>query len=263
VKSDDEIQICETAAIISAKAITKAMKNTKPRINEYQIEALIDFEFRNQGAQRPAYNSICASGINGTILHYKNNNEELKEGNLLLVDAGAMYDDYCADITRTWPINGKFSEPQKRIYQLVLDVQKECINRIKPGVKFWDINNFAIERLTKGLVEIGLLEGSIDELVENKKYRRFYMHSIGHWVGLDVHDTSRVRTNQIILKPGLYVTIEPGIYIPDEEDIPLEYRGIGVRIEDDVLVTETGNRVLSANVVKEVKDIEAIVGTDI
>ncbi|MCE7737676.1 MAG: M24 family metallopeptidase [Candidatus Heimdallarchaeota archaeon] len=263
VKSDGEIQICESAAEISSQAITKAMKYTKPGINEYQIEALIDFEFRNSGAQRPAYQSICGNGANATILHYVENNQELQDGKLILVDAGAQYEDYCADITRTWPVNGKFSDPQKRVYQLVLKVQKDCIARVKPGVKFWDINNHAIEQLTRGLIELGILEGEVDKLIENKDYRRFYMHSLGHWVGLDVHDTSRFRTDQEILKPGLYVTIEPGIYIPDEEDIPSEFRGIGVRIEDDVLVTETGNRVLTANVVKEIEDIEAIVGTEV
>jgi len=262
VKSDEEIRICETAAKISAEAIEKAMRYTKPGMNEYQIEALIEFEFRNKGAQHPAYQSICGNGVNGTILHYVENNHVLQDGNLILVDAGAQYKDYCADITRTWPVNGKFSEAQKRIYQLVLNVQKGCIDQVKPGVKFWDINEYAIEQITQGLIDLGLLNGNISNLIENKKYKRFYMHSLGHWVGLDVHDTSRFKTDREILKPGLYLTIEPGIYIPDEEDIPLEYRGIGVRIEDDVLVTETGNRVLSADVVKEISDIEAIVGIE-
>jgi Xaa-Pro aminopeptidase len=263
VKSDSEIELCKKSAQLSADAITKAMKKTKPGLKEYQIEALLDYEFRKNGAQRPAYESICGNGVNATILHYIENKDELKSGNLILVDAGAQYEDYCADITRTWPVNGKFSEPQKRIYELVLKIQKDCINMIKPGIVFWDINNYAIKEITKGLVELGLLSGDIDNLIEDKKYVRFYMHTLGHWVGLDVHDTGRIKRETEPMVPGSYVTVEPGIYIPDESDIPDEYRGIGVRIEDDVLVTKTGNTVLTDGVVKEIGDIEKIVGTEI
>jgi Xaa-Pro aminopeptidase len=262
IKSDLEIEICIKSAQISADAMTKAMKMTKPGMREYEVEALIDYEFRKMGAQRPAYEIICGNGVNATILHYIENNDELVSGNLLLVDAGAQYQDYCADITRTWPVNGKFNEPQKRVYELVLRIQKECIEMVKPGVVFWDINNYAVKEITKGLVELGILHGHVDDLIANEKYKRFYMHTLGHWVGLDVHDTSRVKRETELMTAGLYVTIEPGIYIPDEEDIPEEYRGIGVRIEDDVLVTENGNKVLTDGVVKEISEIEMIVGSE-
>lgn len=261
IKSEEEIEVCRESAKISANAMTKAMTHTRPNMNEYQIEALLEFEFKNHGAQRPAYGSICGNGVNATILHYVENNEELKDGNLLLVDAGAQYKDYCADITRTWPVSGKFSEPQKMVYQIVLDVQKQCIEMIKPNIKFNDISNHAIKLITKGLLELNLLQGDLDELIENEKYKRFYMHGLGHWVGLDVHDSSRFNIKEEELVPGLYVTVEPGIYIPEDEDIPVEFRGIGIRIEDDVIVTDLGHEVLTNGVVKEIDQIEEIVGT--
>ncbi|OLS26482.1 MAG: Xaa-Pro aminopeptidase [Candidatus Heimdallarchaeota archaeon LC_2] len=263
IKGKEEISICEKSAKISSNAMTNAMANTRPGMNEYQIEALLEFEFRNQGAQRPAYNSICGNGVNGTILHYEDNNQELIDGNLLLVDAGCQYQDYCADITRTWPVNGKFSDAQRKIYELVLSIQKECIEMIKPDIKFQDISNHAIKLITRGLLKIGLLEGVLEDLIKDEKYKRFYMHGLGHWVGMDVHDTGRFNIKEEKLIPGLYVTVEPGIYIPDDEDIPLKFRGIGVRIEDDVLVTATGYEILTKDVIKEIDQIEEIVGSKV
>jgi Xaa-Pro aminopeptidase len=185
----------------------------------------------------------------------------MKDGNLLLIDAGGELDYYCADISRTWPINGKFSSSQKEIYQFVLDIQKSSIEMVKPGVTIGEIQKVAIEQLTSGLIQFGLLTGDLATNIEEKTYRRFFMHGLGHWLGLDVHDTSRVDRDKEPLKEGYYFTIEPGIYIPDDDDIPSQYRGIGVRIEDDILVTNDGYEILTSDVVKEISDIEKIVGT--
>ncbi|MHA2169602.1 MAG: aminopeptidase P N-terminal domain-containing protein [Candidatus Kariarchaeaceae archaeon] len=260
-KSPEEIRILRKVAKISADAITYAMKVTKPGIHESQIEAIIEYGFRKNGCERPAYPTICGSGINATILHYLENSSEMKDGNLLLVDAGGELDYYCADISRTWPINGKFSSSQKEIYQFVLDIQKSSIEMVKPGVTIGEIQKVAIERLTSGLIQFGLLAGDLATNIEEKTYRRFFMHGLGHWLGLDVHDTGRVNRDKEPLKEGYYFTVEPGIYIPDEDDVPQQYRGIGVRIEDDILVTNDGYEILTSDVVKEISDIEKIVGT--
>lgn len=262
IKSELEVEYLRKAAEISADAHTRAMKVTKPGMGEWQIEAILNYEFRKNGATTYAYPSIVGSGINGTILHYIENSSEMQDGDLLLVDAGCEYNGYTSDITRTWPINGKFSEAQKEVYQLVLDVQKICIAYSKPGNNLWDMQDMAIKLLTEGLVRFGLLEGDIDQLIEEKEYRRFFMHGLGHWLGNDTHDTSKIDKKKFILKSGCCYTVEPGIYIPDEEDIPEKYRGIAVRIEDDILITNDGYEVLSKSVVKEISDIEEIVGIE-
>jgi Xaa-Pro aminopeptidase len=261
IKSDQEIETLRKVAKISADAHTKAMMVTKPGMYEYEIEAIIDYEFRKNGCARPAYPSICGSGVNGTILHYIENGSMLKDGDLLLVDAGGELNSYGADITRTWPINGRFSTEQKELYELVLDVQKQCIDLIKPGVILGDIQKKSVEMITEGLIKFGLLEGTKEENITEKKYERFYMHGLGHWLGLDVHDSGKVDKDKVKLLPNYYFTIEPGIYIPEDDDIPEKYKGIGIRIEDDILVTIDGYEVLTHNVVKEVKEIENIVGT--
>ena len=263
IKSPYEIELLRKAAKISAEAHTRAMAVSKPGMFEYQIEALIDYEFRKNGSKGPAYPSIVGGGINGTILHYIENQDELEDNELLLVDAGAEFDSYAADITRTWPINGKFTEPQKEIYQMVLDVQLACIAMVKPGVKFWDINEKSIELITKGLIKKGILKGEYDKIIEDKGYKRFYPHGLGHWLGIDTHDTSYIDRKTELLKPGHYFTIEPGIYITDEDDIPEKYRGIAVRIEDDILVTEEGYEILTSDVVKEIDQVEKLVGSQV
>lgn len=263
IKSPSEIEILRKVAIISAEAHTRAMAVTKPGMFEYQIEALIDYEFRKKGSKGYAYPSIVGGGINGTILHYIENQDELKNNELLLVDAGAEFNSYSADITRTWPINGKFTESQKEIYQLVLDVQLACIAMVKPGVKFWDIHEKSVELITKGLIRYGILQGEYDKIIEDKGYKRFYPHGLGHWLGIDTHDTSHVDRKIEHLKPGHYFTVEPGIYITDEDDIPEKYRGIAVRIEDDILVTQEGYEILTRDVVKEIDEIEKIVGSQV
>ncbi len=262
IKSEYEIEFIRKAAKISADAHTRAIKVTKPGMRENQIEAIINYEFRKNNASTYAYPSIVGGGINGTILHYIENEDALIDGDLLLVDAGCEYYGYAADITRTWPINGKFTDAQKEIYQLVLDVQKECIAFAKPGNSLWDMQELSIRRITEGLIKFGLLEGDIDELIEEKEYKKFYMHGLGHWLGNDTHDTGKVNKKDAPLEEGHYFTIEPGIYISDNEDIPKKYRGIAVRIEDDILITKTGHEVLTKDVVKEIADIEAIVGTE-
>lgn len=261
IKSDYEVDLLRKSAEISAIAHTRAMKVTKSGMHEYDIEAIINYEFRKRGARGVAYQTIAGSGVNGTILHYVENSSKLKDGELLLVDAGSEYHSYAADITRTWPVNGKFTDAQREIYEVVLSVQKEIIAMIKPGISFKEINDLSIRRITEGLVKYGLLEGEIDDLIEEEKHRRFYMHGLGHWLGIDTHDTGSVSREADLIK-GCYLTVEPGIYIPNEDDIPSKYRGIGIRIEDDVLVLENGCEVLTSGVVKEIEEIEAIVGTE-
>lgn len=261
VKSKEEIEVCKKSAKLSADAMSKAIGITKPGLYEYQIDAVLDYEFRKHGSQRAAYPTIVGGGVNGTILHYITNNDQLKDGDLVLVDAGAQYQDYCTDITRTWPINGKFSDAQKHIYELVLKTQKECIRMLGPGVIFADVNKRSTEILTEGLISFGLLQGTVEENVKENKFRRFYMHGLGHWLGIDVHDTSKYRSDKEKLVEGNYLTIEPGIYIPNEDDINEKYRGIAVRIEDDVLITQDGCEVLTSDVVKEIDEIENLVGT--
>ncbi len=258
VKSQSEINILRKAAEISANAHTTVIRLAKPGMNEGEIEAIFDYECRKNGGQWPAYPSIVGSGVNATILHYIENSKEIKSGELVLIDAGTEYMGYASDITRTWPVNGKFTEPQKRVYSSVLRVQKECLEMAKPGVKFWDIHKHAVKIITEELISMGLLEGNIDELIKDEKYKRFFMHGIGHWLGIDTHDTGSIPREDYILREGNYFTVEPGIYIPPDDDIPEEYRGIGVRIEDDVLITDNGHLVLTSGVVKEIKDIEQL-----
>jgi Xaa-Pro aminopeptidase len=261
VKSADEIEIMQTAADIAAEAHCEAMKAAKPGMHEYQLEALIEQIFRRRGASAPAYTSIVGAGPNATVLHYINNDGELRDGDLLLVDAGAEYRGYASDITRTFPINGRYSKPQRDIYDLVLKAQMACVEMVRPGVTHDQLKQRSIEILTEGMVELGLLEGKVEELVKEKKYEKFYMHGLGHMLGIDVHDVGRYYygTESRALEPGVVMTVEPGIYIaPNTEGVPEKYLGIGVRIEDDVLCTSNGPRVLTTKVPKHAEEIEAL-----
>jgi Xaa-Pro aminopeptidase len=261
VKSDAEIELMQRAADIAAEAHVEAMKAVRPGMMEYEIEALIEYHFRRSGAAAPAYGSIVGGGANATVLHYKTNEDELRDGDLLLVDAGAEFRGYASDITRTFPVNGRFSEPQRAIYEAVLDAQLKCIEMVKPGVTMEELNNLAVRILTERMVSLGLLEGEADELIDEKTYRRFFMHGIGHFLGLDVHDAGRYQLEgkSRPLQPGVVITVEPGIYVAAEsENVPDKYRGIGVRIEDDVLVTAEGHRVLTSKVPKEIGEIEKL-----
>jgi Xaa-Pro aminopeptidase len=268
-KSDAEIELMQRAADIAAEAHVEAMKAVRPGMSEYEIEALLESVFRKQGSTGPAYTSIVGGGGNATVLHYISNTDTLRDGELLLVDAGAEYRGYASDITRTFPINGRFSQAQQEIYDLVLETQKSCVDMVRPGVRLEDLKTHSVEMLTEGMVRLGLLKGDPKQLIEEKKYMQFYMHNLGHFLGIDVHDAGRYYFNgeSRPAEPGMVMTIEPGLYVsPDtsnipenfNHDIPPQYLGIGVRIEDDVLVTKNGARVLTSKVPKERDEIEVL-----
>jgi Xaa-Pro aminopeptidase len=261
VKSPEEIEIMQRSADIAAEAHCEAMKAVRPGMREYEVEAIIERIFRERGAAAPAYTSIVGAGPNATVLHYINNDGELRDGDLLLVDAGAEYKGYASDITRTFPISGRYSKAQREIYDLVLKAQKACVELVRPGVTHDQLKQHSIDVLTEGMVELGLLKGDPEQLIKEKKYEQFYMHGLGHMLGIDVHDVGRYYygTESRKLEPGVVMTVEPGIYISvDTKDIPEQYLGIGVRIEDDVLCTQNGPRVLTSKVPKEAEEIEAL-----
>ncbi len=260
-KSDEEIRIMQRAADIAAEAHCEAMKAVRPGMKEYEVEALIEQIFRRQGASAPAYTSIVGAGANATVLHYISNDGELRDGELLLIDAGAEYKGYASDITRSFPINGKFTKAQREIYDLVLETQMSCVEMVRPGVTHDELKQHSIEMLTEGMVRLGLLQGEPGELIKEEKYKQFYMHGLGHLLGIDVHDVGRYYYDQEsrALEPGMVMTVEPGLYIaPNTKDIPEKYLGIGVRIEDDVLVTQNGPRVLTSKVPKQPEEIESL-----
>lgn len=263
-KNEDEVEMMQRAADIAAEAHVLAMKKVKPGMNEFQVESLMESYMRDKGANGVAYNSIIGGGDNATILHYVENNMPLKDGDLILIDAGAEYRGYASDITRTFPVNGKFTKPQREVYDVVLDVQKKCVEYTKTGNTVKGRQEYSIELLTEGMKKLGLLKGSTKDLIKKKSYMKYYMHGVGHYLGLDVHDAGRYFTDQEARKskpfaPGMVLTVEPGLYIPpDDKSAPAKYRGIGVRIEDDVLVTEDGNRNLTTKVPKEIDEIEAL-----
>ena len=260
IKSEYELNIIRESAEISSNAMILGMKVTKVGMKESDVEAVIEYQYAKYGAVRPAYPSIVGAGENATILHYIKNNDYLKNNDLLLIDAGAEYLGYASDITRTWPINGKFTDEQKEIYEIVLNCQKRCIEAVKPGVTINILQKLAVEEISKGLLKLGLVEGDLSTIINEEKYKRYFMHGIGHFLGLDVHDTSMLGRDYELTENS-YITIEPGIYIPNEDDIPIGYRGIGIRIEDDILVTVDGNENLTKKVPKEISEIERIVGT--
>jgi Xaa-Pro aminopeptidase len=263
-KTPEEVELMQKSSDIAAEAHILAMKKCKPGMNESQIEAIIEHHFRMSGASGVAYNSIIGGGENATILHYVENNAPLKDGDLLLVDAGAEYQGYASDITRTFPVNGKFTEPQREVYDVVLDVQLACIEATKTGNTVKSRQDLSIELLTEGMKKLGLLKGETRDLIKKKTFMKYYMHGVGHYIGLDVHDAGRYFTEQQAknsrpFAPGMVLTVEPGLYIPpDDKTAPAKYRGIGIRIEDDVLVTENGNVNLTAKVPKDADEIEAL-----
>ncbi len=259
-KDDYEINLMRQAAQISAQAHIRAMQTVQADMMEYALEAEVLYVMQKNGCQT-AYNSIVGGGANGCILHYVENNQVLKEGDLVLIDAGAELDHYAADITRTFPVNGRFSPEQKALYELVLTAQMAAIDATKPGNHYRMPHEIAVKILSQGLVELGLLQGNVDELIASEAYRQFYMHGTGHWLGMDVHDVGsyKVDGEWRPYEPGMIVTVEPGLYIaPDDESVEARWRGIGIRIEDDVLVTKDGNEVLTKDVPKTVSDIEAL-----
>jgi len=263
-KAEDEAEMMQTAATIAAEAHILAMKKVKPGMNEGQVEALMEAYMRDRGANGIAYNSIIGGGANATILHYVENNAPLNDGDLILIDAGAEYKGYASDITRTFPVNGRFTKAQGEVYDVVLDVQLQCIDYTKTGNTVKARQEFSIELLTEGMVKLGLLKGKTKDLIKKRSYMKYYMHGVGHYLGLDVHDAGRYFTDQTAKRsrpfaPGMVLTVEPGLYIPpDDKSAPSKYRGIGIRIEDDVLVTEDGNRNLTSKVPKDPEEIEAL-----
>lgn len=267
-KSAAEVALMQKAADIAAEAHVLAMRSVKPGMNESQVEALMEAYMKDQGASGVAYNSIIGGGDNATILHYVENNMPLKDGDLILIDAGAEYQGYASDITRTFPVNGKFSKAQREVYDVVLDAQKKCVDFTVVGNTHMKRQEYSIELLTEGMKQLGLLKGKTRDLIKKKAYLKYYMHGVGHWLGLDVHDAGRyyVDPQATQSKPyaaGMVLTVEPGIYIPpDDRSAPAKYRGIGIRIEDDVLVTKDGNVNLTAKVTKEADEIEALMMSD-
>ena len=259
-KSAEELQVMRRAAEISGGAHRRAMQNTRPGMSEYEVEAELMHEFRRHGAQAPAYTSIVAGGANACVLHYVDNNARLKAGELLLIDAGCELDGYAADITRTFPVDGKFNPAQRDLYELVLAAQAAAINAVRPG-NTWDApHNAALQVLAQGFIDLGLCHGSVDEVIQSEDYKRFYMHRTGHWLGLDVHDVGEYKRNGEWrpLQPGMTLTVEPGCYVRPADNVPRHFWNIGIRIEDDVAVTETGCEVLTGAAPKTVAEIEEL-----
>ncbi|MFV5492298.1 Xaa-Pro aminopeptidase [Acinetobacter sp. ASP199] len=259
-KDANEIELMQIASDISAEAHTKAMQTVRPGMMEYALEAELNYVFGKNGCV-PAYNSIVGGGENACILHYVENDKELKDGDLVLIDAACEYQFYASDITRTFPVNGKFSPEQKALYNIVLDAQIAAINAVQIGQSYKEPHHVAVRILVQGLLNLGIMQGNIEEIIETESFRQFYMHGTGHWLGMDVHDVGAYKANGEwrAYEEGMVVTVEPGLYIaPDDETVDPKWRGIGIRIEDDVAVTKNGPLVLTAKVVKTVEDIEAL-----
>lgn len=260
VKGADEVDAMRRAAAVTAEAHAAAMNVALPGRYEYEVEAEIQRVFRKAGCERPAYGPIVGSGPNATILHHRRNDRHMQEGDLLLIDAGCELDYYACDVTRTFPISGKFSEAQRSIYEVVLDAQHACIEAVRPGTTLVDIHDVAVRSITAGLIRLGLVEGDLDEAIEDERYKAFYMHRTSHWLGMDVHDVGPYYDSgkARALNPGYVLTIEPGIYIGVDADVEPQWRGIGIRIEDDILVTDEGHENLTSAIPKTIDDIERV-----
>ncbi|BDG08668.1 aminopeptidase P N-terminal domain-containing protein [Anaeromyxobacter paludicola] len=261
VKSPEEVARLRRAAEITAEAHMGAMRDGMPGRKESQVQAEIEYAFRRRGGSGPGYGTIVATGENACVLHYRAGETVLKDGELCLVDAGGEYELYTADVTRTFPVSGAFTKPQRALYEVVLQAQLEAMAAVRPGVALESVHDLCVRRLTEGMIRLGLLQGTVEERLEDKGYRRYYMHRTSHWLGLDVHDVGAyfVDGKPRVLAPGMVLTIEPGLYVaPDDAEAPAEYRGMGIRIEDDVLVTPEGMENLTDAVPKTVEEIEAV-----
>jgi Xaa-Pro aminopeptidase len=259
-KTRAELRVMRRAAKIATEAHVRAMRATRPGLNEHEIEAELQHAFRKHGAVA-SYQPIVGGGANACVLHYRANNALLKDGDLLLIDAGAEVDCYASDVTRTFPVNGKFSPAQRALYDIVLAAQRAALKEVRPGRPFIAFHEAAVRAITAGLVKLGLLKGSVDKNIKDLAYKRFYMHKTGHWLGLDVHDVGdyRVDGEYRELEPGMVVTVEPGIYIAaDDKSVPAQYRGIGIRIEDDAVVTRQEPEIITAAVPNDPDEIEAL-----
>ncbi len=260
-KSAAELRLMRSAADIAARAHRRAMRLCRPGLYEYQLEAEIQHEFANSGARFPAYPSIVGGGANACVMHYIENSDRLRDGDLVLIDAGCELEYYASDVTRTFPVNGRFSSEQRALYELVLRAQLAAIAEIKPGNHWNQPHDASVRVFTEGLVELGLLKGRVASLIKREAYRAFYMHRVGHWLGLDVHDVGdyRIGNEWRLLERGMVMTVEPGLYISaDNKRVPKQWRGIGIRIEDDVVVTSDGCDVISSVAPKTVDEIEAL-----
>lgn len=261
IKSEAEQAIMRRAAEISAEAHCRAMQVCQPGLMEYQLEAEYLYHFMQCGSRAPAYNTIVGGGANACVLHYVSNNQPLNEGDLVLVDAGCELQHYAADITRTFPVAGRFSAEQSALYQVVLEAQYAAIDQVQVGLDCHAPHRAALNVLCQGLLDLGLLTGTLDEVIESERYRRFYMHGTSHWLGIDVHDAGRYKIGgqSRPLQAGMVLTVEPGLYIaPDDDSVDARWRGIGIRIEDNVIVTEQGPDVITAGVPKNIAEIEAL-----
>jgi Xaa-Pro aminopeptidase len=258
-KSKAEIDVMQRAAEITEKAHKKLLETVHPGQPEYQLEAELLHTFNMSGARSSAYPSIVGAGNNGCILHYISNEDQIRKGDLVLVDAGCEYEYYASDVTRTFPATGKFSKVQKSLYNIVLKAQLAAIDMIIPGNHWDQPHQAAVRVITEGLVDLGLLEGDVDQLIETEAFKKFYMHKTGHWLGLDVHDVGEYQVHETwrVFEPGMVMTVEPGIYIEESMDVPAKFKGIGIRIEDNVLVTSKGREVLTQGIPKTVDEIEA------
>ena len=262
IKESDEMDLMKKAANITTEAHIRAMQSVRPGMYEYQLEAEYLYAFNKNGARSPAYNSIVGGGNNSCILHYVENNAELKDGDLVLVDAGCEYQYYASDVTRTFPVNGKFSPEQREIYSIVLEAHKQSMEQAKPGNKWNLMHEKSVEVIVEGLLSIGLLQGSRDEIIDKGEYSKFYMHRIGHWLGMDVHDVGSYKQDGDWrpLEEGMVMTVEPGIYILDSmEGVDDKWMGIGVRIEDDIAITESGFEILTPDVPRTIEEVEQTV----
>ncbi len=258
-KSAEELAVMRRAGEISALAHTRAMEKCQPGMFEYQMEGEILHEFTRHGARFPSYNTIVGGGENGCILHYTENECELRDGDLVLIDAGCEYKGYAGDITRTFPVNGKFTPAQRAVYDIVLQSLETALTLFRPGTTIQAVTVEVIRIMVTGLVNLEILKGDVDHLMADNAHRPFFMHGLSHWLGLDVHDVGYYGPERSrVLEPGMVLTVEPGLYIAPDADVPAEYRGIGIRIEDDIVITESGNENLTATVVKKADDIEAL-----
>lgn len=258
-KSPEELAVMRRAGEISALAHTRAMQKCRPGMYEYQLEGEILHEFTRHGARFPSYNTIVGGGENGCILHYTENESQLRDGDLVLIDAGCEYKGYAGDITRTFPVNGKFTPAQRAVYDIVLESLETALRLFRPGTSIQDVTGDVVRVMVKGLIGLGILKGDVEQLVAENAHRPYFLHGLSHWLGLDVHDVGFYGPDRSrILAPGMVITVEPGLYIAPDADVPEEYRGIGIRIEDDIVITETGNENLTASVVKSADDIEAL-----
>ncbi|TFH87830.1 Xaa-Pro aminopeptidase [Billgrantia azerbaijanica] len=260
IKSEAELALLRHAGAVSARAHRRAMRVARPGLAEYHLQAELEHEFRWQGGSGPAYASIVGGGANACVLHYVENSAPLRDGELVLIDAGAEFDLYAGDITRTFPVSGRFGEAQRALYEVVLAAQERAVAAVEPGATLAAIHDGVVRDLTAGLIRLGLLEGELAARLDDESVKRFYPHSTSHWLGLDVHDVGAYRRDgeSRPLAPGMVLTVEPGLYVPADDDIPPPFRGIGIRIEDDVAVTAEGHEVLTADVPKRVAEIEAL-----